>query len=319
MLDVICVGDTIYDIFIKPSEVSLVKASGKYQKDFLSQKMLCFGYGQKIALEDVDYSLGGSACNVAVGLKKLGLNVGLASFCAQDYYGRIIIDELKDRNVNLDYFLERKRLKTSFSLVFDHKKDRTILIYKDKSFDYSKIKLPTDKKSDWIYTSNLGSGYESLYKTLVNLGSCKDVKIALNPGKRQLKEKKRAFLSLLKICELVFINKEEAKLLAQIRFDAKIEEIYKNLLHLDIKNLIITDGTNGAYFRNKEERKIYHQKAVEANAIDSTGAGDAFSSGFMASYMKDPQDIERALDWGIINGAKVTEKVGGQAGLQSRF
>lgn len=315
MLDVLCVGDVIYDMFLKPHEAQMLESCKGSRTQVACEPMLCFGYGSKINVEELDYSLGGSAANVAVGLRKLGMDTGISSFIGRDYAGDKIREKLESDGVNLDQMIVDSAIETSFSTILRYKLERTILIYRDK-FDYARLKLPKTKKSKWLYISHLGKGYNEVYKKAMALASEKNVKIALNPGKMQLEGKSKQFLSLMRLTDLLIINKEEAELLVGSRFPLEIKELYYKLSDFGVKNIVITNGKKGAYVRG-EEKKIIHEKAINVKTVEKTGAGDAFSAGFLASYI-DNQDLGKALRWGIINGAKVTEKIGAQYGILNR-
>lgn len=315
MLDVLCVGDVIYDMFLKPHEAEMLESCKKSRTRVACEPMLCFGYGEKITVEELNYSLGGSAANVAVGLRKLGMDTGIVSFIGRDYAGDKIKEKLESDGVSIDQLMIDDRIETSFSTILRHKLERTILIYRDK-FDYSRLKLPKTKKAKWLYISHMGKGYEEIYKKATALASEKNVKIVLNPGKVQLKEKHKYFLSLLKLTEVLILNKEEAEFLVNSRFPLETKELYYKLSDFGVKNVVVTNGKKGAYARG-EDKKIYHEKAISVETVEKTGAGDAFSAGFLASYM-DNGDLSRALKWGIINGAKVTEKIGAQYGILTK-
>ena len=51
--------------------------------------------------------------------------------------------------------------------------------------------------------------------------------------------------------------------------------------------------------------------------VETTGAGDAFASGFLAALFYD-KDLNTALDWGLKNSASVIGKIGGVEGLLTR-
>ena len=315
MLDILCVGDAIYDMFVKPHEAEVLESCKRARTQIACEPMLCFGYGAKINIEELDYSLGGSAANVAVGLKMLGKDSGLVSFIGSDYAGDKIREKLELDGVDIKYLLIDEKIKSSFSSILRHKLERTILIYRDK-FDYARLKLPKTKKSRWIYISHLGKGYEEIYKKAIALASEKNVRIILNPGKIQLEEKKREFISLLKLTEILILNKEEAELLVGARFPLETKELFYKLADFGVKNYIITNGQKGAYARG-ENKEIIYEKALSVKYTEKTGAGDAFSAGFLASFIDD-ENLQKALIWGIINGARVTEKIGAQNGILTR-
>ncbi len=311
MLDLICVGDSTYDIFIRPHEAEVLKSGRSVSHNIPYEKLLCFSYGDKIAVESVDYSLGGTACNVAAGVAKLGLDTGLCSFCGNDEMGEKIKTLIETENIRLVNFVTDKKIHSTYSFVIRYKNDRTILVYRDE-FDYKKLKVSKLKRSKWLYLSSLGKGYE---KEAISLAAEKNIKIALNPGKLQLEEKKKDFLLLLKMAEILILNKEEAEHLLGARFPLEMKEIFYKVAEYGIKNLVVTDGVLGAY--SKIDGRIIHQRAIKAKTVEVTGAGDAFSAGFLASYIKD-ENLAKALKWGVINGGLVTEEIGAQNGILTR-
>lgn len=312
MLDVLCVGDSIYDMFIRPSEAQILASHKRARSNIVDEPLLCFGYGSKINIEELNYSCGGSSANVAVGLKKLGMKTGVVSFVGDDYAGTKIKEQFDANDIDQQYLVCDQKINTSLSFIMRYRKERTILIYRDK-FDYATLKLPKTRKSKWLYISHLGKGYEEVYKKAVALASEKNVRIALNPGKTQLRENKRAFLSILKLTEILFLNKEEAEMLVGSRFPLEIKELYYKLANFGAANIVITNGKRGAYVRG-EDKKIIYEKSISVESVEKTGAGDAFSAAFLASYAKD-KNLSMAIRWGVINGAKVTEEIGAQYGI----
>jgi len=59
---------------------------------------------------------------------------------------------------------------------------------------------------------------------------------------------------------------------------------------------------------------IYFRPALKRKGINTTGAGDAFGSSFVAGLIK-YNDIEQALKLGILNSNSVIMKIGAQEGL----
>lgn len=327
--DFICLGETTCDVFIKPHEAQVLDSHKKLKLHLPYEEMLCFSFGDKIEVEDVSYSLGGTACNVAEGLSKLGIKTGLMSFRGNDDFGKLIQKMLEKTSLKIEKLIIDKKIHSTYSFILRYKNDRTILVYRGQ-FDYQKLELKKIKNTNWLYLSSLGTGYE---KEAIALAAEKNIKIAINPGKKQLQEKKKDFLLLLKLAEVVIINKEEAEILLSSRFPLQIKELYYRLADFGMKNCIITDGANGAYARDLE-KNIWHIPAMRTEVLETTGAGDAFASGFLTrllhcqgtlrparndnKYEYTTNDIKEALQWGIISSTKVIEKVGAQTGLLTK-
>ena len=78
------------------------------------------------------------------------------------------------------------------------------------------------------------------------------------------------------------------------------------------KIIVITDGINGAYARDGEN--YYFMPVYPHQPFERTGAGDAFSSTFVAGLAMG-KSIEEALMMAPINSMSVVQKIGAQAGL----
>ena len=68
--------------------------------------------------------------------------------------------------------------------------------------------------------------------------------------------------------------------------------------------IVLTDGVHGATAYRKDE--VIHVDAVPAQAIDTTGAGDAFIAGYLASYFHG-LNVRRCLEIGALWGAAAVE------------
>lgn len=79
------------------------------------------------------------------------------------------------------------------------------------------------------------------------------------------------------------------------------------LLEMGVKNVIITLGKEGAFFKNQNEEA--HIKGITVDAIDTTGAGDAFNGGFAAALAYG-MDVKKALCFANCVGALSVTKLG---------
>ena len=111
----------------------------------------------------------------------------------------------------------------------------------------------------------------------------------------------------------------------EVRPDNKTENYSDELIHPDIKRMlreinpkkskvtIITDGKNGVYAF--DGYKYYQCGEFPAKVVSTLGAGDAFSSTFVASLEKTNWDIEKSLMYASVNAASVVEHFGAQDGF----
>ena len=72
--------------------------------------------------------------------------------------------------------------------------------------------------------------------------------------------------------------------------------------------LVITNGKKGSYAYH--DSKVYYQKAiVTTKVLDTTGAGDAFTAGFIASYIQ-TSDIQKSMKAGAEYAVRIIARLG---------
>ena len=79
---------------------------------------------------------------------------------------------------------------------------------------------------------------------------------------------------------------------------------------------MITDGPDGAYASDGDNRFKMPNYPDPAPPFERTGAGDSFASCFVAALAKGAT-LEAALLWAPINSMSVVQHVGAQEGLLS--
>jgi len=303
--DIATIGDATKDIFVFPSEEEMEKP---LTRD--GEKFLLLEHGDKITISDIKYCLGGSANNVAIGLAQLGLKSGIVSLVGHDTEGQEIMETLKKAGVNTEYLDVSKEKKTSFSVIIVYQGERTILVF--QIFQPVDFHFPKNLETDWLYVGPLGDHYNSLYAQITGLAAEKNIKIALNPGSVQIHDGLNAFGGLLRVAKILFVNREEGQKLAGIGRIASVKEITEVLLKSGPETVVVTDGKEGAFAATLED--FFKVGAYPSNRLETTGAGDAFASAFMAAHIKGEKLFD-CLKWGVVNSASVIEKVGAQAGL----
>ena len=96
-------------------------------------------------------------------------------------------------------------------------------------------------------------------------------------------------------CEFFVVNETELEILACHPVCSEKEIINAGLLLIEkgANNLIITMGENGTlWLKDKEVIKI---EAKQVNAVDTSGAGDAFIGAFSSTFVKS-KDIKKSLE-----------------------
>ncbi len=304
--DVISFGSVILDVFLKSPDFRIVKS-----KNAFVQRLLTIPYGIKSEVSDLLMASGGGGTNTSVGFARLGLQSAAAGRCGWDFAGKMIRQELKKEKVNDEFLNQIEGEKTDYStILIGPDGNRTILVYRggtkiDSSLiDFKKI------NSSWFYIASL-EGNLDLLEELVTFAQKNKIKIALNPGKKEILQKER----LLKICQkatVLTLNEEEFGSLTDLSLSKiKTRQELNKLLPKTL--VVVTLGEKGVNVFQSDKGYLM-MESFKVKMVDQTGAGDGFGSGFIAGLIKG-FSLEKSLQLGAANGASVVGKIGAKTGL----
>lgn len=299
MYDIITIGSNTVDVFAKTdSELIEIKT-----KDSV-EELIAYPLGSKILITELEFKIGGGGTNTGVAFSRLGLKTGYLGKIGKDENGLKIFKLLKEEKVD---FLGTLGDISGYSVILDSiEEDRTILHYKgcNNYLTFKEIKL-NKLNTKWFYfASMMGQSFETM-KKLAEYASKKGIKIAFNPSSYMAK---KGFSNLKKILEnttILILNKEEAEYIAGV---GEIPDLAKRLKLPNMEAIIITNGKKGIYYY--DGKKQYHIKPTNKLKIkETTGAGDAFGSTFIATRIMG-KSIEDCLKSGIINAESVIQNYG---------
>lgn len=303
--ELLSIGDASIDVFLTPTETdTLCRIDTK-------DCYVCFSYGDKIPVRNIEFSVGGNAANNAVGTKRLGIKSGLALTLGDDMVGNQIVERLKVEGVDLTYVIQQPSTSSNYSTVVTYGGERTIFVYHaPRSYEFP-VALPI---TPWIYLTSMGESFRPFYNHIVDwLRKNPTVKLAFNPGTWQLRAGLKGISDVLSLSHVVFVNREEAEKLTGFEDSrGKEKELLLALSKLGPKIAMITDGSNGSYVW--DGAKYLKADVLPVDAYERTGAGDAFGSGALSAIIKG-KSLEEALVWGTVNSASVIGYTGPQKGL----
>lgn len=307
-LDVLSVGDVVIDDFIrlKDDEERVEKRDG--------ESWLAFPFGTKIPFDHNEAIAGvGNAGNAAVAFARLGFKSGLVANVGDDDRGRMIIAAHHGNKVDTRFIHINPGKKSNYHYVLWYKAERTILI-KHEEYDYHWPRFREVDVPKWIYFSSVSEHALEYHDQIAEwLERHPDVKLAFQPGTFQIEAGTHRLARIYKASEILAVNREEAATISGGKHQ-DIDDLFNRLHKLGPKIVVISDGPNGAYASDGERRFKMPIYPDPKPPYDRTGAGDAFTSTFVASIMRGA-DIEEALLWAPINSMSVVQKVGAQAGL----
>ena len=307
--DFIAIGDSATDAFIKLKDAS-VHCNIDHEKC-----EICLRFKDKIPYEEVYVVPAvGNAANASVAAARLGLKSALISNIGDDYFGEETIVALKKENVNAEFIAVNSGKKTNYHYVLWYGDDRTILI-KHQEFDY---RLPYFDDPKWVYFSSMGENSLPFHEIFGRyMSEHPNVKLAFQPGTYQIKFGRKKLADIYKRAEVFISNKEEAQRILETT-ESDVKKLMNGIIKLGPKIIAVTDGTKGAYVCDGKSAWFMPPYPDQKPPYERTGAGDAFSSTFVAALCIGLR-MEEALRWAPINSMSVVQYVGAREGLLTRY
>lgn len=310
-IEVLSVGDIVTDAFIK-----LEKDSAWTYVDEHGRKVIAFEFGTKTPFDHAEIiEAVGNASNASVSFARLGVKSALAANVGGDQHGRDMITALHKNDVDTRFVHINPDKASHYHYVLWYGNERTILV---NSIDYAYhwVHPRPNEIPEWIYFSSVGKYATEYHDQIADwLEENKEVKLAFQPGTFQMELGAERLKRLYARTEVLILNREEAVTVGGGNHD-DVHDLINKLHELGPKIVVVTDGPNGAYASDGENRFKMPMYPDPAEPVDRTGAGDSFASTFVSALVKG-NTIEGALQWAPINSMSVCQKVGAQAGLLS--
>lgn len=307
--DVLTIGAATLDIFMRSDKFKVVQSA-----DIPGGIAMCEVYGGKMEVEEVMIVSGGGATNTAVSFARKELKTAVIAEMGNDPQSLLIHKDLEQDQVDTRFLVQEQSETTAVSVVLiADDGGRSIMVYRGAAGMLTNTDLPLlDIESRWVHISSLGGSIE-LLKTILDWAKTKRVRVSLNPGMKEIEQRDK-LLSLLPMVEVLFVNRDEAKVLWGI--DYSDEKLWQSAQALPGARVsMITDGARGGKASIEGKVQFFAGEKV-SDVVDTTGAGDAFASGMVAGILYG-KTYEQAISWGVKNATGVLKYVGAKKGLLS--
>jgi len=296
--------------------MAAIAVHGFINVDLVGKTAAFAGADQEVELEEFQVFSGGSAANIATGLARLGQEVFFLGAIGDDRYGSMLKEELED--VRCDYLREvPDAVSGTVMVIVDEQGLRTMYTYPGANvyYDWRQTPLEFLEQLDYLHLSSpaMSSVEQLLSLQLQN----KRLKISLDPSKLMTSRGLHSLRPLLTKTEILFLNEAE---LHDLYPGLDREDALQELHQLGIRHLFIKLGARGAVYSqitNDGQLRLLSHPALKVDAIDSTGAGDAFASGVLYGLSRN-WTAEQVLRLGIEMGTRTVAVIGARKGLPYR-
>jgi sugar/nucleoside kinase (ribokinase family) len=289
MLDVIVVGDIDTDTF--------------YIVPHIPQ------WDEGVLVHDVYEFPGGKGANTASALSKLGIQTGILSAVGDDRYGAIGLEGLKRNKVDTSGVIVVSGAKTYYCIMMlDATGEKAILVV-DTDLIYPTPDILKEK------TGYLKTGRHAHFIGIEPLRMANTMRIARESGMSVSVDLDAAYsgyeacLQAIQWADVVFVNRQGA---TNFFPDLELEEILFKIREAGPSIVVVTSGKDGAI--GYDGKEYCHVPSYNVPVVDTTGAGDVFSAGFIYGYLQN-WNLERSIQFGSASAALSIAKMGGQSAL----
>ncbi len=266
--------------------------------------------GETVTGAELSFFPGGKGANQAVAAARLGADVAMFGRVGEDPFGEELIKNLRANEVDTSRVETLSGAPTGSAFItVTPDGENTIIVSPgaNRSFGPEEIEAAN----------------EDLRRTRVLVAQLEVAVEAVETAARAVEEAGGRFLlnlapprevsdALLRRCDPLVVNEHEARFLLGEKAQGNPEESAGKLLDLGPRSAVITLGAEGAILAVGGSAQ--HFPAPEVEAVDTTGAGDAFV-GALAAKLARGAPLEEAVPYAVLAGAAAVTSEGAQGSL----
>lgn len=303
--EILGVGSLIVDYVVRVNDTFLQEIGGHkggmelipYHK-FKNTLDRCGGEATKTA--------GGSSANVIQGMAHLGWSCGLSGKLGQDSEAKDFFDYTTSLGITPLFLHSLTPTARSLCLVTPDGQ-RTMRTYLGASSEMG----PADLRPEDFHGAQLVhvEGYllhkEGLPERAVALAKAAGALVSFDLASFEMvNQHRKRIISILKDVDIVIANADEGYALTGLppeRCCAFLKDL--------CTTAVVLFGEGGCWVGKRE--MLFHGPAIRVDAVDTTGAGDLFTSGFLHGYLQG-KPLHVCADYGTLVASTVVQVLGTQ-------
>lgn len=283
-LKVACIGEVLVDM--------IPRETGPYREG------VCF-----------EAHFGGAPANVAVGVARLGVESAFIGAVGDDPFGEMLLAFLRREGV-YDGWVARKSARTSLAFIIaEPGGERSFFFYRPPWVSTADAMLE-EGDVDWqglrrvrvIHVSGVALSQPPLRDTVLKVmryAQENGIHVSFDPNYRpdiwlgDVARARRMFRKALEFASTVMLGYDEMKpLLGSEDYKLLAEKLLSENPNLEY--VAVRLGAQGAYVRSHrgDEELV---KAFKVDVVDTTGAGDAWASGFIVFKLIEGRSLREAM------------------------
>ncbi len=294
---------------------------GALNMDYLYKVERILDDGETVVNESKS-SPGGSAANTIYGLAKLGVSTGFTGVVGDDTEGKTLLQDFQTTGVDTSQIKIKRKAKTGSALCLSDRLGRRslyVLPGANNLLTIDDLNLDYINQAKMLHISSFVDDRQ--FKVLLELMDRLDlsVKLSFSPGELYAAKGLKALAPILARTSVLFANQHEIQQLTTKDVTTGAGSCLKHGCHIVVvtlgkgtsyKNIMAT-----CYIRDTENE--YMVQPGNQNTIstsDTTGAGDAFATGFLYGLLNG-KDLEVCGHIGNIVARFSISQIGAREGL----
>ncbi|MDQ0976785.1 fructokinase [Neobacillus niacini] len=262
-----------------------------------------------VALKDVlafERAPGGAPANVAAAVAKYGQEAAMISKLGNDAFGDFLVEKLDVAGVETEKIYRTDDANTALAFVsLKENGERDFSFYRNPSADL--LLSEEEIEPSWFQAGDIlhfcsvdlvESPMKQAHKKAIAAVSAAGGLVSFDPNVRlplwgNPEDCRKAILEFLPAADIVKVSDEELNFITGLQDES---DAIKSLFVGNVKAVVYTKGPAGAdlILRNQ----TFESSGYAVEAVDTTGAGDAFIGGFLYQLLEllaNPENIEEVL------------------------
>jgi len=306
MKRILGIGNALVDVLAQVSDEAILKELGLPKASMqLIDESRFEQIMSRMSEMHTKFAAGGSACNTILALGNLGARPGVIGKVGNDNNGAFFERNCLEHGITPH--LLRDTLPTGVASTFiTPDGQRTFGTYLGAA---SRL-TPDEIREEWFddYGYLYIEGYlvqnHDLIERIIRYASGRGLKVCLDMASYNVVEENRDFMLDLinNYVDIVFANEKEAFALTGMEPEAALHFIAERC-----QIAVVKVGAKGAFVQRNDE--VVTIPPLEADVVDTTGAGDMWAAGFLAGLVKG-ENLEKCGMMGAIVAKNIIEVVG---------
>ncbi len=264
--------------------------------------------GETLIGDSFETGFGGKGANQAVMAGLLGADVYMISCLGNDIFGDSTINNFIENNVNVDH-IQRVKVSSGVAPIWVNAKGENKIIVipgANNEIDSNKAKASLQEIENVSYLVGQAEIPMDVNHDVFDYAKQNNITTVFNPAPGKILKS-----TFLKKIDWLIPNENEFQIISGLDVtDENILEFSKTIPC----NLIVTHGEKGVLY--VEDDEIIKFKAPKVDAVDTTGAGDAFVGSFVYALSKDLK-VKDAINLAIDRASLSVTKRGTQSSYSS--